>query len=205
MKIARSCGWAMTPHARLSAQVEAIFFEASGRTFAPGPERDAFHERWLGRYLQGDTDVVLLALDGRETVAGYLVGALDDPSAAAALRRYLLFQARVSRSVPALSGPPAHQYRARLSQPGMWALQLIEAFAARARQAGAPGMHVVTGKAGAQRNVLRALRILRARRRPSGTAATSSSSAEASVPRLSRHQPVARPGTTVERARCQPR
>ena len=53
----------LTP--RLSAQVDAIFFEASGRTFAPGPERDAFHERWLGRYLQGGTDVVLLAMDAR--------------------------------------------------------------------------------------------------------------------------------------------
>ena len=64
----------------LLAQVEAIFFEASGRTFAPGPERDAFRERWLGRYLDSGNDEVLLAVVGGDTVAGYLVGCLHDPA-----------------------------------------------------------------------------------------------------------------------------
>jgi hypothetical protein len=64
----------------LLAQVEAIFFEASGRILTPGPERAAFRERWLGRYLLGGSDVVLLALAGSDRVAGYLVGALENPA-----------------------------------------------------------------------------------------------------------------------------
>jgi hypothetical protein len=64
----------------LVAQVEAIFWQTSARAFAPGPERDAFRERWLGRYMRGGSDVVLLALAGEEMVAGYLVGALEDPA-----------------------------------------------------------------------------------------------------------------------------
>jgi hypothetical protein len=60
-------------------QIETIFFEASGRTFAPGSERDAFRQRWLGRYLEHEADRVVLALTA-DGVAGYLVGSLDNPS-----------------------------------------------------------------------------------------------------------------------------
>ena len=60
--------------AGLASQVDAIFFEASGRTgFASPEERAAFRERWLGRYLEGGSDVVLLAQDQAGAVAGYLV------------------------------------------------------------------------------------------------------------------------------------
>src|SRR5262245_11053214 len=55
------------------AQVETIFFEASTRSFAPGPARDAFRQRWLGRYLDAPADPMLVAIAGA-TVAGYLVG-----------------------------------------------------------------------------------------------------------------------------------
>src|SRR5688572_26875039 len=66
--------------ARILAQIEAIFFETSARPPPPGAERDAFRERWLGRYLRGGTDVLLVALAGGDTVAGYLVGALENPA-----------------------------------------------------------------------------------------------------------------------------
>lgn len=136
-------GRTLTP--ALVAQVDAIFFEASGRTFALGPERTAFRERWLGRFLQGGTDVVLLAIDGRETVAGYLVGALDDPAQQPRFAdiTYLAGDFRdLCRRYPAhlhINLAPAFRNR------GV-GVQLIEAFAARASGAGAPGMHVVTGK-----------------------------------------------------------
>ena len=129
----------------LVAQVDAIFFEASGRTFALGPERTAFRERWLGRFLQGGTDVVLLAIDGRETVAGYLVGALDDPAQQPRFADISYFAGDfrdLCRRYPAhlhINLAPAFRNR------GV-GVQLIEAFAARASGAGAPGMHVVTGK-----------------------------------------------------------
>ena len=112
-----------------SAQVDDIFFGASGRTFTPGPERAAFRERWLGRFLQGGTDVV----------------ALHDPSQQPRFADISYF-ARDFRDL--CRRYPAHlhiniapAYRSR----GVGA-QLIAAFAARALEAGAPGMHVVTGK-----------------------------------------------------------
>lgn len=128
-----------------SAQVNAIFFEASGRTFEPGPGRDAFRERWLGRYLQGGTDVVLIAVDAQQTIAGYLVGALEDPSKQGRFNDIPYFR---SEFRPFCEQYPAHlhinlapAFRSR----GLGA-QLVEAFAERARAAGAAGMHVVTGK-----------------------------------------------------------
>jgi GNAT superfamily N-acetyltransferase len=135
---------------RLVAQIDAIFFEASGRAFAPGPERDAFRERWLGRYLQGGSDVVLLALGEERTVAGYLVGALDDPAGQPRFADIDYFQSQfrdLCRRYPAhvhLNLAPAFRNK------GLGA-RLIAAFIAHARDAGAPGMHVVT-RAGA-RNV----------------------------------------------------
>jgi GNAT superfamily N-acetyltransferase len=127
------------------AQVEAIFFEASGRTFAPGPERDAFRERWLGRYLDSGGDEVFLALVGGDTVAGYLVGCLHDPAGQARFDDIGYFRAdfaQLTRRYPAhLHINLAPAFRSR----GIGARQ-IEAFAAAARAAGAPGMHVITGE-----------------------------------------------------------
>ena len=134
-----------TPLAQpILAQVEAIFFGASGRTFAPGPERDAFRERWLGRYLDGG-DEVFLALGPDGTVAGYLVGALQDPATQPRFDDIGYFRtdfAHLMRRYPAhLHINLAPAFRSR----GVGA-RLIEAFAAVARAAGAPGMHVITGE-----------------------------------------------------------
>jgi GNAT superfamily N-acetyltransferase len=129
----------------LLAQADAIFFGTSLRTFQPGPERDAFREQWLGRYLHGGTDVVLLALEGADRVAGYLVGALEDPARSPRFADLSYFRADFAdlcREFPAhLHINLAPGYRSR----GIGA-RLIEAFAARAADAGAPGMHVVTGR-----------------------------------------------------------
>jgi GNAT superfamily N-acetyltransferase len=134
---------ALTAH-RL-AQVEAIFFEASGRTFAPGAERDAFRERWLGRYLQGGSDAVLLALapDGR--VAGYLIGAVANPGLQERFADIGYFRtdfAELCRRYPAhLHINLAPEFRGR----GIGA-RLIDAFAAHAASHGAAGIHAITGK-----------------------------------------------------------
>src|SRR5262249_16151450 len=69
-------------HPELIPQLDPIVWPTAGRTFPPGAEREAFRERWLGRYLKG-SDVVLLALADGVGVAGYLVGALTNPSAEA--------------------------------------------------------------------------------------------------------------------------
>src|SRR5215470_9808030 len=130
---------------RRLAQVEAIFFEASGRTIAPGPEREAFRERWLGRYLLGGSDVVLLALAGGKRVAGYLVGAVENPAEQprfADLGYFSADFAELCRRFPAhLHINLAPAFRSRSIGAG-----LIEAFAVRAANSGAPGMHVVTGE-----------------------------------------------------------
>ena len=133
----------LRPH--LLDQVDAIFFEASVREFEPGPERDAFRERWLGRYLRGGTDVALLALTGEETVAGYLVGALENSALQERFADIGYFRtdfADLCRRYPAhlhVNLAPAFRNR------GLGA-RLIEAFADAARRAGASGMHVVTGR-----------------------------------------------------------
>lgn len=136
--------------APLLAQVDAIFFETSTRTFEPGPERDTFRERWLGRYLLGGNDVVLLALQGPDTVAGYLVGALENPAEQERFADIGYFRTDFAELCRRF---PAHLHinlAAAFRSQGIGA-RLIEAFAERARLAGAAGMHVVTGSA--MRNV----------------------------------------------------
>jgi GNAT superfamily N-acetyltransferase len=135
----------------LAAQIDAIFFEASGRTsFASCEARAAFRERWLGRYLAGGSDVVLVAQDREGAVAGYLVGALEDPAGQERFADIGYFRAAfraLCRRYPAhLHINLAPRFRSR----GIGA-RLIAAFAARAAAAGAPGMHVVT--ASGARNV----------------------------------------------------
>jgi GNAT superfamily N-acetyltransferase len=110
----------------------------------PGAEREAFRERWLGRYLKGG-DVVLLALADGAAVVGYLVGALSNPSAELRFADIDYF----AKDFAALTTRfPAHLHinlDAGFRSQGIGAA-LIEAFAARAKRAGAAGMHAVTGK-----------------------------------------------------------
>jgi GNAT superfamily N-acetyltransferase len=134
----------------LAVQIDAIFFESSGRTgFASPQERTAFRERWLGRYLNR-SDVVLIAEAPAGVVAGYLVGALHDPAEQDRFTDIAYFRGdfrELCRRYPAhLHINLAPRFRSR----GIGA-QLIDAFARTAANAGAPGLHVVT--ATAARNV----------------------------------------------------
>ena len=139
--------------AAMVAAIDRIFFAASNtRTFASEAERTAFRERWLGRYLEHDPSLVHLAMDrsghlaGPVTgpVAGYLVGSLDDPAQNPRFADIGYFQAlaEFTREYPA----QIHvNVDAAWREAGIGA-RLIEAFADVAREAGTPGMHVVTGK-----------------------------------------------------------
>lgn len=126
------------------AQVDAIFFEASGRrSFATPGERAAFRERWLGRYLRGGSDVVLVAEDRRGTVAGYLVGALEHPAGQERFTDIGYFRGEFRALCQAY---PAHLHinlKPVFRNRGIGA-RLVAAFAAQAVEAGAPGIHVVT-------------------------------------------------------------
>lgn len=123
--------------------IDAVFFEASNtRSFADEAARRAFRERWLGRYLRCDPTFAYLALDGTGSVAGYLVGAIDDPARAERFRDIAYFESfrELTPRFPAhLHVNLAPDFRNR----GI-GTRLIEAFIADARAAGAPGVHVVT-------------------------------------------------------------
>ena len=126
--------------------IEAIFFEASGRTFAAGPERDAFRERWLGRFLERWPELAFVleaATQLQPEIAGYLVGCLDNPAQSPHFADLAYFQAFAD----VCARFPAHVHinldpRFRGMGHGR---PLIEAFARAARAAGCPGAHVITG------------------------------------------------------------
>lgn len=126
-------------------QMEDIFFQASGRTFASGPEREAFRERWLGRYLNAPGDVVLVAVDEANNVVGYLVGALEDPAEQDRFSDISYFR-EAFRDLCRLFPAHLHVNVASASRSRGVGAALIASFAAGATAAGIPGVHVVTGK-----------------------------------------------------------
>ena len=130
---------------RLLAGIDAIFFAASAtQHFEHETARQAFRERWLGRYIERFPECVFLALDTGGEVAGYIVGALADPAADPAFADISYF-----RELAALTARfPAHLHinlAAHARNQGLGG-RLIEAFCEHARTQGAPGVHAVTAE-----------------------------------------------------------
>ena len=127
------------------AGIERIFFEASStKAFANERVRDAFRERWLGRYLDHDRGHVFVAADGAGEIVGYLVGCLDDPARTARFSDIGYFAGFAHLT----ARYPAHLHvnlDPRVRGAGVGSL-LVEAFCTRVRAAGLPGVHVVTGQ-----------------------------------------------------------
>lgn len=137
---------------RLIEGIEQVFFAASAtQSFANAAARAAFRERWLGRYLEHDPEFVYVALrsaahdqqnDGG--VAGYLIGARDDPARAERFADLGYFQKlrEASARFPA-------QLHVNLDESvrgrGIGG-RLIAAFVGDLERAGVAGVHVVTGK-----------------------------------------------------------
>jgi GNAT superfamily N-acetyltransferase len=127
---------------RLLSAIDEVFFEAAlKKAFADQAERDAFRERWLGRYLEHDPRWAYLALDG-DRVAGYLVGSAEDPAKAErfgdiAVPEFARFTGDYPAHLHVNLGP---DYR----NQGLGG-RLIAAFAADLARAGVPGVHVITG------------------------------------------------------------
>jgi GNAT superfamily N-acetyltransferase len=131
--------------AALEIAIETVFFAASNtQWFAHEGERNAFRERWLGRYLDHYRQHFFLALGPYERVVGYLAGCLDDPAHQPLFADIGYF--------PALADltqlHPAHLH---INLDAGWrdggiGTRLIEAFCAHAAAAAAPGVHVVTGE-----------------------------------------------------------
>lgn len=140
----------LTDHDLVCWQVEAIFFETSGRqSFDSEAARSSYRERWLGRYLTHFSDECFVALTDDGAVVGYLAGCLEDPARSPRFSDVSYF-ATFSHLT---SSFPAHLHinlTAGRRGEGIGA-KLIEAFAGHAAHAGVPGMHVVTGE-GARNN-----------------------------------------------------
>ena len=135
---------------QLLPALEVVFFEASGtKSFAGKADRQAFRERWLGRYLEYDPQWAYLAFDANGKLAGYLIGSLEDPARTPRFREIGYFKEFAALTV----AYPAHLHvnlTPAYRNLGIGA-KLIDTFAADAARAGAKGVHVVTG--GDARNI----------------------------------------------------
>ncbi len=129
----------------LVPEIDEIFFEASAtKSFASEADRAAFRERWLGRYLAHYPEEAFVALAPGGTIAGYLVGSLDDPASTPLFSDIAYFAdlAQLTARYPA-------QLHVNLAQP--WrgrgiGSRLVAAFVDHAHSAGVPGVHAVTGR-----------------------------------------------------------
>ena len=129
----------------LVPEIDCIFFESSAtKNFESDSDRSAFRERWLGRYLSNFPQWAYLALARDESIAGYLVGSLDDPAQTPLFEDIAYF-----KDWKALTQrfPAQLHINVASSRRGQGAgACLVAAFIEDARRAGAPGVHVVTGR-----------------------------------------------------------
>jgi GNAT superfamily N-acetyltransferase len=125
--------------------IDSIFFESSARQeFADQDERNAFRERWLGRYIEKHRDSFFVAIDDEGTAIGYLAGCLQDPTRLRHFDDIAYFKtiASLCREYP------AHLHinmAAGMRSKGVGAA-LIERFVEWARQNAVGGVHVVTAQ-----------------------------------------------------------
>jgi GNAT superfamily N-acetyltransferase len=133
----------------IMAQLEAIFFETSGtKTFASSEDRAAFRERWLGRYLAHDAQHAFLAVVDAglpsETLAGYLVGSIEDPALATRFDDLGYFKALS----PLTARFPAqlHVNLAPSWQGRGVGRALVESFCQHLHVLRVPGVHLFTGR-----------------------------------------------------------
>lgn len=129
---------------RLIPALERIFFQSSAtHSFDSEADRQAFLERWLGRYLACDPDWAYVALTADGDVAGYLAGCIEDPARTPRFSDvgYFAHFAELTDTYRAhLHVNIAPEFR----NQGIGG-QLIDAFVADAARAGVSGAHVVTG------------------------------------------------------------
>lgn len=135
----------LPPEPRYRARITDIFYAASAtRAFASEVARLAFEERWLGRYLTHDPDLVYVAQSQGGDVIGYLVAATDDPAQTPRFADIGYFKDAAAVTVRF----PAHLH-INLDEgwrgAGIGQL-LIEAVVAELARRRVPGVHVVTGR-----------------------------------------------------------
>ena len=125
--------------------IDDVFFQSSNiQSFTDASARAAFHERWLGRYLIHDPQWAYVAMSDSGQVAGYLVASLDDPARTPRFSdiAHFSFFKDLTRRFPAhlhVNLAPAHRSNGLGSQ-------LVSRFLVEAARAGAPGVHIMTGR-----------------------------------------------------------
>ncbi len=132
------------PQALRSQIEEILLVSANPRRVADEASRAAFLDRWLTPYLEAYPEQLLLALEGAEDgrVLGVLNGCLDSAGATVFrdLHPYYGLFADLYEDYPAhfhVNCHPAHRSRGVGSR-------LVQAFVALCRDAGLPGVHLVT-------------------------------------------------------------
>ncbi|MCB1484400.1 MAG: GNAT family N-acetyltransferase [Hyphomicrobiaceae bacterium] len=134
----------MAPRA-IEDGINDIFFASSNtQTFSSDAARCAFRQRWLGRYLDCDPDLCFVALDRDGRIAGYIVGALDDPAASGRFSDIWYFAnfATLTRRFPA----HLHVNLAPVFRNQGVGSALVSRFVSQVSAAGVPGVHVVTSE-----------------------------------------------------------
>lgn len=126
------------------AVLEEIFFLSTTRTeFASTEERAAFLTTWTGWYVVNAPADVLLAIAEDGQIVGYLTGCRDSAGAAELARTIPKYEVFADR----FAAYPAHFHvnvRPGWRDRGI-GRALVDAFAETCRQAGLPGVHLVTG------------------------------------------------------------
>ena len=152
------------PRARLYADaLDEIFFQSSAtKSFASLKAREAFRERWLGRYLHLFPDWAYLAIGGNAAadgniaaggnlgpgghgdLLGYLVGSVCDPAHSPIFSDIGYFQAFAALTAQFPAQLHVNVSASARSQ-GIGG-KLVGAFVEDARLHGCEGAHVVTGR-----------------------------------------------------------
>jgi GNAT superfamily N-acetyltransferase len=136
---------AVAMDASIQAALDGVFFSSSHtKAFANDAARIAFRERWLGRFLDHFPDCCFVAIDTDGSAVGYICGSLQDP----ARDPRFADQPHFSHFAALTPAFPA-QLHVNLAQAargrGIGRL-LIEALAAHASAAGAPGIHAISSR-----------------------------------------------------------
>jgi ribosomal protein S18 acetylase RimI-like enzyme len=131
----------------LIGEAAAIFWEtANTRSFETLAARDAYYRRWFERYLETEPERFFLAFEGSGSVAGYLACCSDTFSDAAQhIAGDISFYTPSFRA--ALCRYPSHFHinvKPGLQGAGV-GRRLVERLVQTLGEAGAPGIHVVTG------------------------------------------------------------
>ncbi len=125
-------------------QIDEIFFTSSAtQEFSSPAVREAFRERWLGRYLTHDPDWFYVAMS-RNRGVGYLAGAIDDPALTPRFADIGYFKVWASETATY----PAHLHvnvLATAREHGIGSM-LIARFVDDLETAGIKGVHLVTGR-----------------------------------------------------------